>query len=78
MGIKKWKRENFSRLMRHLWQGSDWLLQYGLRVATTLGEKHEKSWNGLKSVITLYRQSGQTTPVRTDLTSIFDLLIHLR
>ena len=54
MGIKKWKRENYSRLMRHLWQGSDWLLQYGLRVATTLGEKHEKSWNGLKSVITFF------------------------
>ena len=36
-------------------------------VATNSDEKHEKSWNELKSVVTLHRQS--------DKTSIFDLLI---
>jgi len=32
-------------LMRQLCQGSGWLLQYGLRVAINLNEKHKKSWN---------------------------------
>ena len=36
-------------------------------VATTSDEKHEKSWNELKTAVTLHRQS--------DKTSIFDLLI---
>ena len=41
-----------------------------LFVSTTSGEIFEKSWNGLKSVITLHRQSEQTTPVRTDSTNV--------
>ena len=36
-------------------------------VATTSDEKQEKSWNELKTAVTLHRQS--------DKTSIFDLLI---
>ena len=32
-------------MMRHLCQGSGWLLQKGRRVATNSDEKHEKSWN---------------------------------
>ena len=56
--------------MRQLWQTSGWLLQYGLRVATTSDENQEKSWNEPETVVTLHRQS--------DKTSIFDLLIQTK
>jgi hypothetical protein len=36
-----------------------------LFVSTTAGEILEKSWNGLKSVITLHRQSGQNNNIQT-------------
>ena len=58
---------DFFLLMRHLCQASDWLLQYGSRVASTLSEIHEKSWNVLKNAITLHQKS--------EMISIFDLLI---
>jgi hypothetical protein len=53
--------------MRHLCQGSGWLLQYGLRVAINSNEKHEKSWNEQKSTVTLHQKS--------EMISLFDLLI---
>jgi hypothetical protein len=45
------------------------LLQYGLRVATTSGEKHEKSWNGQKSAITLHQKS--------EMIQFFDFMIQI-
>ena len=43
--------------MRHLWQGSDRLLQYGLCVATTSSENHGIIWNGTNLVVTLHQKS---------------------
>jgi hypothetical protein len=54
-------------LMRQLCQGSGWLLQYGLRVAINLNEKHKKSWNEVKTAVTLHQKS--------EMISLFDLLI---
>ena len=56
----------FLTLMRQLCQDSGSLLQYRLRVATTSDEKHEKSWNELKSAVTLHQKS--------EMISLFDLL----
>jgi len=53
--------------MRQLCQVSGSLLQYRLRVATNSNEKHEKSWNELKSAVTLHQKS--------EMKSLFDLLI---
>jgi hypothetical protein len=45
---------------------SDWLLQFVAYVATTSDEKHEKSWNELKTAVTLHQKS--------EMISLFDLL----
>jgi hypothetical protein len=37
-----------------------------LFVSTTASEILKKSWNGLKSVITLHRQSGQNNNIQTE------------
>ena len=57
----------FSSQMRQLCHVSGPLLQYGLRVATNSDEKHEKSWNELKTAVTLHQKS--------EMISLFDLLI---
>ena len=59
----------FFFLMRQLWQGSERLLQYGAGVAITSGEKHENSWNGMKSVITLHQEK--------QMIQFFDFMIRL-
>ena len=55
--------------MRQLWQGSEWLLQYGSGVAINSGEKHENSWNVAKRVITLHQKS--------EMIQFFDFMIRL-
>jgi hypothetical protein len=44
------------------------LSQNPLRVATKQEEKHEKSWNETKSVVTLQQQKIKTTKTTTVLT----------
>ena len=57
---------SYCGLMRQLCHVSGPLLQYGLRVATNSDEKHEKSWNELKTAVTLHQKS--------EMISLFDLL----
>ena len=70
----------FFFLMRQLWQGSEWLLQYGSGVAINSGEKHENSWNVVKRVITLHQEKRtQAAPQQMKITFLcvrFALSLH--
>ena len=57
----------FFLFMRQQCQVSSPLLHDGLRVTTNFDENHEKTWNVLKTVITLHQKS--------EMISLFDLLI---